>query len=39
MVDKGSSSVGKSPAYYDLNATNWDDVVATSLEFPLASNS
>jgi hypothetical protein len=33
MDGEGSFSAGKCPAYCDLDAANWDDVVATPLEF------
>jgi hypothetical protein len=38
MVGKGIFSARKRPIYHDLDAANWDNVVATPLEFPAPSN-
>jgi hypothetical protein len=38
MAGEGSSSGAKLPAYHDLDSSDWDDVVATPMEIPTASN-
>jgi hypothetical protein len=38
MVGKGSSSGAKRPTYHDLDSLDWDDIVATPMEIPTASN-
>jgi hypothetical protein len=38
MVGEGNSSAGKRPAYYDLDFADWNNVVATPLEFHAPSN-
>jgi hypothetical protein len=38
MVGEGSSSGGKRLAFHDLDASNWDNVVATPMEIPKSSN-
>jgi hypothetical protein len=38
MARKRSSSGGKRLAYHDLDASDWDDVVATPMEIPTSSN-
>jgi hypothetical protein len=38
MVGEGSSSGRKRPAYHVLDASDWDDVVATPMEIPTSSN-
>jgi hypothetical protein len=38
MAREESSSGGKGLAYHDLDASNWDDVVATPMEIPTSSN-
>jgi hypothetical protein len=38
MAREGSSSGVKRPAYHDLDSSDWDDIVATPMEIPTASN-
>jgi hypothetical protein len=38
MVGEGSFSGAKCPAYHDLDSSDWDDIVATPMEIPTASN-
>jgi hypothetical protein len=38
MAGEGSSSSRKRLAYHDLDASDWDDVVATPMEIPTSSN-
>jgi hypothetical protein len=38
MAGEGSSSGAKRPAYHDLDSSDWDDIVATPMEIPTASN-
>jgi hypothetical protein len=38
MVGEGSSSGAKRSAYHDLDSSDWDDIVATPMEIPTASN-
>jgi hypothetical protein len=38
MVGEGSSSGAKRAAYHDLDSSDWDDIVATPMEIPTASN-
>jgi hypothetical protein len=38
MAGEGSSSGAKYPTYHNLDAFDWDNVVATPLEIPVSSN-
>jgi hypothetical protein len=38
MAGEESTSARKRLAYHDLDAFDWDDIVATSLEIPATSN-
>jgi hypothetical protein len=38
MAREGSSSSAKRPAYHDLDSSDWNDIVATPMEIPTASN-
>jgi hypothetical protein len=38
MVREGSSSSAKRLGHHDLDASDWDDVVATPMEIPTSSN-
>jgi hypothetical protein len=38
MAGEGSSSGAKRAAYHDLDSSDWDDIVATPMEIPTASN-
>jgi hypothetical protein len=38
MAEEGSSSGAKRLAYHDLDSSDWDDIVATPMEIPTASN-
>jgi hypothetical protein len=38
MAGEGSSSGAKRVAYHDLDSSDWDDIVATPMEIPTASN-
>jgi hypothetical protein len=38
MAGEGSSSGAKRPAYHDLDSSDWDDIVATPMEIPTASD-
>jgi hypothetical protein len=38
MAGERSCSVGKRLAYHNLDAFDWDNVVATPLEIPVSSN-
>jgi hypothetical protein len=38
MAGEGSSNAGKHLTYHDLDAFDWDDVIATPLEIPASSN-
>jgi hypothetical protein len=38
MAGEGSSSGAKRASYHDLDSLDWDDIVATPMEIPTASN-
>jgi hypothetical protein len=38
MAGEGSSSGAKRAAYHDLDSSDWDDIIATPMEIPTASN-